>query len=250
MHIAICIDNAADRKQCERLMGREADKWIKAGDPIYSFSFGSTSALLYGNLEYDAVIVDITEEKDVRNIGVINQLKEKNVHSCIIDCAETCDEAELEIMPNTFFLQKPIRPTELSEVLKKVSEVKKLDPGKIELRGEKQTLYVTEDEIIYGVENGNFVDITLTGGRSISVYTNAETFFDNIEGSNPTFVMGTSKTIINLRHVTKYRLGKVTLTDGTAMKIQAASSKYAKYVWGLVSQGSEEDLEKLEELKD
>lgn len=39
MHIAVCDDDIAQRKQTERLLGREADKWIAEGDQVYTYSY-------------------------------------------------------------------------------------------------------------------------------------------------------------------------------------------------------------------
>ena len=58
MHIAICDDNVADRKQLERLLKRESDKRASSTGIIYADSFGNASALLANPIPNPA---DITE---------------------------------------------------------------------------------------------------------------------------------------------------------------------------------------------
>ena len=42
MHIAICDDNVADRKQLERLLSRESDARMAQSGVFYTDSFGDT----------------------------------------------------------------------------------------------------------------------------------------------------------------------------------------------------------------
>ena len=46
MHIAVCDDNVADRKQLERLLKRESDKRAASTGIIYTDSFGNSTSLL------------------------------------------------------------------------------------------------------------------------------------------------------------------------------------------------------------
>lgn len=46
MHIAICDDNVADRKQLERLLKRESDKQYGIREPFYIDSYGNAEALM------------------------------------------------------------------------------------------------------------------------------------------------------------------------------------------------------------
>ena len=56
MHIAVCDDNVADRKQLERLLKRESDKRAASTGIIYTDSFGNSTALLSNPMQYDAFI--------------------------------------------------------------------------------------------------------------------------------------------------------------------------------------------------
>ena len=75
MHIAVCDDDIAQRKQTERLLGREADKWIKNGDPVYTYSYGSEESLLANLMQFDAILLDLTQSGDITVKKVIEDLR-------------------------------------------------------------------------------------------------------------------------------------------------------------------------------
>ena len=59
MHIAVCDDNVADRKQLERLLKRESDKRAASTGIIYTDSFGNSTSLLSNPMQYDAFYIDM-----------------------------------------------------------------------------------------------------------------------------------------------------------------------------------------------
>ena len=61
MHIAICDDNIADRKQSERLLSRESDKRIHTTGNLYVDSYGNVEALLKSPQRYDLFFIDMTD---------------------------------------------------------------------------------------------------------------------------------------------------------------------------------------------
>ena len=58
MHVAVCDDNVADRKQTERLLGRESDRRAKLTKGLYIDSYGNESALLRNPMQYDIFYID------------------------------------------------------------------------------------------------------------------------------------------------------------------------------------------------
>ena len=59
MHLAICDDHMADRKQMERLLGRESDRRLNTTGVLYVDSFGSKESILVTPMIYDAIFMDI-----------------------------------------------------------------------------------------------------------------------------------------------------------------------------------------------
>ena len=69
MHIAVCDDNIADRKQLERLLKRESDKRKNDSGLIYTDSFGDSEVLSRTPMQYDLFFVDLTEDNSDANRG-------------------------------------------------------------------------------------------------------------------------------------------------------------------------------------
>ena len=61
MHIAICDDNVADRKQLERLLGRESDKRKSDTGVFYTDSYGDCEVLGRNPMPYDLFFFFFTE---------------------------------------------------------------------------------------------------------------------------------------------------------------------------------------------
>ena len=62
MHLAVCDDNIADRKQTERLLGRESDRRINTTGVLYVDSFGNRNAILSTPMIYDGLFMDMVED--------------------------------------------------------------------------------------------------------------------------------------------------------------------------------------------
>ena len=62
MHLAVCDDHLVDRKQMERLLGRESDRRIHTTGVLYIDSFGSQESILSTPMIYDAIFMDMTED--------------------------------------------------------------------------------------------------------------------------------------------------------------------------------------------
>lgn len=74
MHIAVCDDNVADRKQLERLLKRESDKRAASTGIIYTDSFGNSTSLLSNPMQYDAFYIDMCLTEGITGTEVANAL--------------------------------------------------------------------------------------------------------------------------------------------------------------------------------
>lgn len=228
MHIAVCDDNIADRKQMERLMGREADKWIAAGDPLYSFSYGSASSLFDNFMQFDAVFIDMKETEGISTKDVLDKLYELGAMGLMVIMDE--QENYPDLGEKVVFLPKPIQPAGLHETLVKAKENAGTHENLIELRGEEATLYVKEREIIRSEQNGHYTTVYLTEGRSIKFHGQAYTLYEEVADLHPEFVMPGSKTMINIRHVTHLSTFKAFLDDGSSFLVSGSIMKYIRKI--------------------
>lgn len=248
MHIAIYSYKVADRKQMERLMDRESDKWIKEGNPIYAYSFGSVESLLASTMTYDAVLVDMCETDSVSAAGLIEKYKSDNIHTRIIECA---DEVSIgDYLEDNFFLQKPILTADLHNVMLALSEKIKTNKVKIELHTDGGTEYIDEEEFMYAVHRGSHIEIHLADNRVYTIFGSAESLYYGMSTSYPTIVLPSKSAVLNIRYVTKMVLHVVTMVDGTKIKVSGSVAPYIKEAMNLLKDGSTEAMERLSHMDD
>lgn len=225
MHIAVCDDNVADRKQTERLMKREADKWIADGDTFYTESFGNAQALLGTPMAFDAFMIDICETEGLSAMDVVNQLRAMEVIAPMILVCSKINYREQNFEEGTIFLDKPLQPAKIHEAMLKVKEFTLSKDPLIELRGE-ETVYVKDEEILYAEIMGYNSLVTLTDGRQVIARTNIGNLFDEICGEHLSFVMANSKVILNIDYITSVHFRKATMTDGKKFSVSGDAVKY------------------------
>lgn len=236
MHIAICDDNIADRKQMERLLSRESDKRLSSTGNLYIDSYGNAKALLEATLTYDAYYIDMCRTEGITGMDMVMALTEKGILSPMILCCSDINYRELTLPENILsqgnisYLDKPLKVPELSESIDRALEIKKQAPVLIELRDEKQTYYISEEDFFYAVEDEFHVWVTLTDGRKIQIADSALNLFAQIEG-HPVFVAPSDKTIINCRHISKLKFRKAIMSDGTGFKIHKDCMPYVKEMY-------------------
>lgn len=228
MHIAICDDNVADRKQLERLLKRESDRRSRTTGILYADSFGNAPALLSNPMQYDVFYIDMCRTEGVCGLDVVNGLLAKGVNAPIVMCCSLVNYRELELPSNVIFLDKPIRTEELSRSIDHALSIKSEAPSLIELREDKDTYYVTEPDIVYAVEEGMYVKVTLTDGRKINVVSTAMNLFSQIE-MYASFFAPSQKIIVNGRHIGSLGLRKIIMKDGSVFKTSGKCMQYARY---------------------
>lgn len=240
MHIAVCDDNIADRKQMERLLGRASDRRMHTTGVFYIDSFGNVDAVMHAPMLYNAFFIDMTSGS-VNGFQLARKLIDAGVTAPIILCISTInyraiiDAALTDIMPDAAenanhnilrwklqsqvqYLNKPIRVSELDEMLDFCIEQKSQIIPTIELRGEKDTLYVYEDEIMYAEKNGNFVHVTLTEGRQIDILSTMRNLYTQVADFNH-FLPISEQAFVNISFVGKFALLRLTMRDGKSFTV-------------------------------
>ena len=217
MHVAICDDNGADRKQMERLLKRESDKRAQTTGVLYVDSFGNVDSLLANALTYDVFYADLCMTPGVSVNDLIEGLAKKGSTAPVVLCCSKINYREQSFPENVFFLDKAIKAAELSESIDRALEIRDESPSLIELRDETETIYVTEDEILYAVSaRGNAVLVTLTGGRTKLIRTDLYNLYSQWAATHEVFLPPAGHFILNCRHVTKLGPLRATMSDGKA----------------------------------
>ena len=150
MHIAVCDDNVADRKQLERLLKRESDKRAASTGIIYTDSFGNSTSLLSNPMQYDAFYIDMCLTEGTTGTDVVNSLTAQGVNAPIVLCCSKINYREQTYPDNVIFLDKPIKVAELAQSIDHALEIMSKAVPLIELREDEDTIYVTEHPLCGG----------------------------------------------------------------------------------------------------
>ena len=230
MHIALCDDNVADRKQFERLIKRESDRRSSKDGTLFVDSFGNCTSLLSNPMQYDVFYIDMCKTPGTTGIDVVNALTEKGVNAPIVMCCSDINYREQSFPENVIFLDKPINADELSTSIDHALEIKKQAVPLIEIRVEKETRYMTEPDILYAVEHGRMLDIFLQDGSIISILDSAQNLFSQLENF-PVFFSPGTKVVLNGRYIEKLKFCKVTMRGGRTFRVSHECMPYAKKMY-------------------
>lgn len=222
MHIAVCDDNIADRKHTERLLGRQSDRIFKeTGERIYIDSYGNASAFMNYPQMYDGLFIDMALG-DPTGTVIAKTLLDIGIAKPIIMLVSSIDYraqfAESGIAaPNIFFLDKPIKVAEMTEM---VDEIKRFqgDPIKtVELRGKAGTIYATGDNIVCVRREGPELRVYLADGREIMVLDQLYNFYDECIVF-PQICPVSDNGLVNVDHVKKVGIFNVTMDNDVTLK--------------------------------
>lgn len=240
MHIAVCDDNIADRKQMERLLERASDRRIHTTGVFYIDSFGNVEAVMHAPMLYNAFFIDMTSGS-VNGFQLARKLIDAGVTAPIVLCVSTINyraviEAAIAEVPSDGiensnheilrrklktqirYLNKPVRVSELDEVLDYCIEQKSQIIPTIELRGEKDTLYVYEDEIMYAEKDGNYAHVTLTEDRQIDILSTMRSLYTQVADYDHFFPIS-EQVFVNVSFIEKLSLLKLSMKDGRSFTV-------------------------------
>lgn len=213
MHVAVCDDNIADRKQMERLLGRESDRRAKLTEGLYIDSYGNENALLRSPMQYDIFYIDMCKSEECTGTQIARKLCDIGVQVPIYMCCSDLDY-RLESFPeNVFFLDKPIKVEHLIASLDKAYEWKLSAIPRIELRDDTDTYYLTAEDILYTIGAGKHSKVYLQDGRIIQVTSSTENLYSQWM-RHKVFLLLSGNTIINQSHVARTGLLSLTMKDG------------------------------------
>ncbi len=226
MHVAVCDDNVADRKQTERLLNRESERRSKVTEGLYVDSYGNEKALLANPMQYDIFYIDMCKTESINGAQVALRLRESGVQAPIYMCCSDMDYRLMNLPEDILFLDKPLRTDMLVSSLDHAYMLKQNAVPRIELRINEETLYVTESDILYGLSNGRHVDVYLADGRVAKVSSSIENLYEQWAGFESMF-MPSDKFLLNGRHIQTIGLLRLTMQNGTTFPIYGAFRKHA-----------------------
>lgn len=232
MHIAVCMDVAADRKQLERLLGRSTDKRLIVDDtvPFYIQSYGNKQALLNRPGMYDLFFINIKNDT-IDSISLIRELRGLGVTASIVFCP-TPDEIEAHVSDNfsteddVLILEQPIVAAKLEEVMDvAVARVKDKMPS-IVIRSNNLTLHYQPEDILYieMVKDGSLVHLKDGGLQHTS--ESVKNIWERIKNFEKIYYFP-DYIIANVDFIEKTGFASVTLKDSRKFR---ASRKWIQYM--------------------
>lgn len=236
MHLAICDDNIADRKQMERLLGRESDRRIHTSGVFYVDSYGNKDAILSTPMIYDGIFIDMSQNgQDAVEIAC--GLRENSENLSVVFCCSTYDYRKLPGLPKgSLFLDKPIQTGELTKMCDELlSRLDSLEE-RLEYRTVTETLYLEEGEILHALPEERFVRLHLQDGRAYQITGDMASFCASTHllpssgkpskssghirlSSSGLLAMIGDRAVINLKSVAKVGPFHLTMSDGTKVRI-------------------------------
>lgn len=225
MHIAICDDSVGDRKQLERLLKRESDKRAGTSGVFYVDSYGSITAVMKSPMLYDAFFIDMVSSETKGDILAL-LLMETGVTVPIVLCSSSIDYKKTlaensansdRDFRNILFLDKPILTSALSDMLDQIISMRSDILPTIELRGEKDTRYVAEDDIVYAKAEGNYIHVILKDGSKMAVLSSIDNFYSQLSAYTH-YAEVSRVSMINVTFLQKVSLTKLYLLDGTIIQ--------------------------------
>ncbi len=234
MHIAICDDNIADRKQLERLLDRESDRRKATSGVFFCDSYGNSEHLSRNPMPYELFFLDMTSEEpdglsfaiELRRLGVTAPIA---LCSSSINYQEAVNRlSEQERPADLLFIDKPIKVAELTAIIDEALHLCSNRASTIELRSDRTTVYAYEDDISYVTSKNAYLTVHLTDGRDITMLDTVSNFYSMIKNYKH-LVLVSERAIINAAHVQKLSGLKVTMDDGQKLSCPLLARPFLSY---------------------
>lgn len=234
LHIALCDSDPGDRKQMERLLGRESDKRVNTTGGFYVDTFGGVEAIVASPVLYDVYFLDSTDPL-CDSYGIAKAIRDKGILSPIVYCISTIDYRQSgPELPGSYYMDKPIKVADLSAMLDEIIRNKQENYiPTIELRNQYETFYVEARKILYFTGGGYTVDVHMTDGS----IRQATCFIDSLWRdmySFPVFQYINPTTIVNTSYIANLGPMSLTMRDSTKHTVKAkffpiVKKKMARY---------------------
>ena len=178
MYIGVIADNAADRKQLERLLGRANDALCSETGTLCVETFGDYKSLLRAPMKYELVMIDITMAEDYGRT-IAEQLKSLPIPGQIAVChPEGTPFSYQDAIEGILSIQKPILTAPLHQMIRDAHKFHlQTSVPTIEIRAESETHYVPVDKILYAKSQSHLVDVHLDDGTVLSMLGEIDDFY-------------------------------------------------------------------------
>ena len=214
IYLAICDNNIADRKQLERLLGREKDKRLAENyDVLYIDSFGSEEALMTTPVKYDIFFIDVTEG-GATGMEIAKKLRLRGIAAPIVLCESTINYSSYVNAPeNLIYIEKPVNTGQVSHLVDVALEWARRKIPLFEARCQNETRFLSHDELIRATALDRFLTrLCLTSGE----YLDISDSISSLEKQCSTYgcFIRCKKDLVNVFHIMHSAGGGFRLSNG------------------------------------
>lgn len=225
MHIALCDDNVADRKQSERLLGRESDSRLHTTGVLYLDSFGNSEVLLKAPMQYDLFILDMTGEGP-NAMELARMLRKAGVTAPIALCSSTLDYQAMEQQPDCIFhLHKPLKPQDIRDCIDKALAIRSSLARTYEIRCEQETHYISADTVVTVSPDGHLAKILFADGTELKMLGTPEDFYYLTEASGK-FLFARKNLLVNREFIDYFTIRTLRLTNGLTYSLSFSDWRF------------------------
>ena len=231
---AIFDIHPGDRRQLERIFSKETLERKSAGNTLYTEAFGSVASMLISPMKFDLFVVDAADENAPdagdENLEVARRIREAGVIAPIVlffregVAIPACD------IPDVTLFSKPVTTALIRDLLDKWMEEKSTRSPRFEIRGDKNTYYVSPKEVIYAISSGNAVDVYLTEQRYAHVLEPISYIFSMFE-KDVSFLKVGRNALINMHHVVSAEDGGFRMSDDHRIPCNIIDFIRLKKIW-------------------
>ncbi|MCR5799127.1 MAG: hypothetical protein K6G69_03540 [Lachnospiraceae bacterium] len=228
MHIALADSNPGDRKQMERLLGRESDRRIQTTGVLYTETFGSNEALLASPIVYDVYFLDIKDE-DSDSFDYATAIRQKSIMSPIVLCSDVKERLGDRKEPeNVIYIDKPVKTDELTALMDRlIANMEREKVPTVELRNRNESFYIKAPDIVYITGDKYDLAVHMADGS----VDHGEGFIENVwreVNGFGIFVPINNKTIVNMSRISRLSGHKCIMSDDTVLKISLGYMKMVR----------------------
>ena len=201
VYIAICGDNAADRKHLERLLDREKDARLsKSLDVLYIDSFGSEDALLTTPIKYDIFLIDLSAGS-ASGAKTAERLRERGINAPIVlFSSEQSYDSFVRSPEDIIYLDKPVTKDRIENLVDVALDHVSRKVPLIEVRNRKDTRFISHDELIRVIPvERSLSRLCLSSGETVDATDSVDSLFKQCS-TYGCFIM-CRKDIVNICHI-------------------------------------------------
>ena len=218
LYIAVCDDNAADRKQIERLLDRENSIQKSRGNPLYFDSFGSKDSLMKTPNRYNLFLITASADSELNGTAIANEIKQAGIDALIV---MMCSPGRSEDLTGSGFItkDKPITASDISELVSLAGTCANNKTPLIEIRCNGTTVFAKPEEFICAIaaKNGFGLEVHLTDGRK---YVGTDTL-DQFSLWMDSFkeIVRCGNSYVNQNHIRSLSAFHLTLSNGIRLPV-------------------------------